>query len=133
MKRFLVFGVLAVVLLFAGTASAQTSQTVVAGATYVLTWDQGDTDAPAFQYYLIVDGVPQMPQAATCVDKSANGVTSFECSVPFPAMTPGNHTITVTATTIVDGTMFQSMTSDPLNIRLVPAPNKPGGLRITIR
>lgn len=113
-------------LLFSCTAHAQTP---VVG-TERLQFDQAAPDlatAQAYVYRLVIDGVRQaVPVTVTC----AGSVSPFACTTPFPALTPGDHTIALTAAVVVNGVEAESLPSVALPVRLVVAPNPPQNLRI---
>lgn len=55
------------------------------------------------------------------------GTTSpFQCTVPIPAFTPGNHTITITATNLAG----ESTKSTPFAFNFVVTPSAPTNIRI---
>lgn len=124
-KRLFLFAALC---LFSTAAYAQTP---VLGNER-LTWDQAGTSLPAvqaFEYKVYIDdavtGTVVTP--VTCI-----GATSpFVCTTPFPASTPGSHTVSVTASAVVNTTRVESLKSAPLPFVLVVAPTAPANVRIS--
>jgi hypothetical protein len=115
---------------FASIAQAQTPATPKSN----LAWDQ---DAPTlavatgYEYAVYIDAAPRLVVAATCT-----GVASpFACQTPIPAMTPGDHSLAVTASdnTSVPGVTQESLKSTAFPVRLFLAPQVPKGLRISIQ
>lgn len=101
------------------------AQNVVTGSK--LAWDQvapSLADASGYSYFYYADGATPRTALAnvTCVGTS----TPFQCSVNFPAFTPGNHTIAVSASNIAG----ESAKSNPLAFIFVVVPGVPTNLRI---
>lgn len=112
--------------------TAQTQPVVITpGAT--LAWEQ-TSEAPSlpasgYEYRLIVDGAPDVAVASTCV-VDATDSTTYHCTSPVPALTPGTHVLTMFArVTNADGTKTPSPLSTPLNA-LVVILTAPQNLRI---
>jgi glucose/arabinose dehydrogenase len=80
-----------------------------------LGWLQQAADAAelaTFQYALYVDGNRTTLSDVNC--STASGGSSFECSAPLPALTPGTHTLEL-ASFVVDGSLLiESARSGPL-------------------
>jgi hypothetical protein len=53
-------------------------------------------------------------------------VTPYQCEAPFPAFTPGPHTLTLTTSNLAG----ESVKSLPLNFAFVVTPGAPTGLKI---
>lgn len=102
-----------------GAASAQTPVPIPSPvpATYKLSWDHDGVNVASWK--LTIDGTDQ----AITPTGPTNG---DDWEVAFPALTPGNHTLTVSACNISG-----CGTSDPLSVRVVVVPARPTGLRIT--
>jgi hypothetical protein len=119
-------------LALASVAQAQTPAT----KTSQLAWDQQApslADAVAYEYAVYVDGgVRQVIGPTTC-----QGTASpFVCQANVPALTPGDHSLTVTASDVVSiaGQPQESPKSDPpFLVRLIFAPQPPKNLRITVK
>lgn len=115
------------ILLAAALLGIPTLAHAQATPTSKLEWDQNAgnlTEAQAITYRYYPDTVPggTVLSPVTCV-----GPTSpFVCNVPFPAFTPGSHTLSMTAGN--DG--GESLKSSPLNFTFVVIPNPPTNLRI---
>lgn len=98
-----------------------------ATSTAKLGWDQGATtllEATSYTYKYYADGsaVGTALTGVTCT----GSVSPFQCQVPFPAFTPGNHTIQITATNVAG----ESDKSSPLDFVFVVNPSSPTNLRI---
>lgn len=105
------------------------AQTAVVGSEQIQ-FDQAAPDlatAQGYVYRLVIDGQRQAtPVAVTC-----QGTASpFACTVPFPPLTPGDHTLALTAAVVVNGVEAESLPSQPISVRMVVAPNPPANLRI---
>ena len=95
-------------------------------------WDQPASDAvelAAFGYAVYVDGA--RTEAASVVCGSAPGAPGFPCSAKLPAMSPGAHTLELTA--FVSGSpSLESPRSSPLHVNVVaqtalaPSASTPG-------
>ena len=102
-------------------------QPPIGTATQRFEWDQEAptlTDAQGYTYKYYPDNATAgiVFQNVTC-----SGTTSpFVCSAPIPAFTPGNHTITVTATNIAG----ESPKSNPFDFNFVVTPSVPRSIRI---
>lgn len=112
-------------LLFVSIANVVSAQTAV--TTSKIGWDQ---DAPSlaeaqsytYKYY------PDSAQGnAILANATCSGAGSpFQCQAPFPAFTPGPHTLTLTASNIAG----ESAQSSPLSFVFVVTPSVPKSLRI---
>ena len=84
-----------------------------------LGWEQlapGVAELQTYGYLAYVDDVPGELAGATCA--STAGANGFACSARLPPMTPGTHTIHLTAY-VDQGGRFESAKSGPLQVRLV--------------
>jgi len=95
-----------------------------------LTWDQDASslaEAQGYTYRVYPDGGAGafVLNGVTCANGEA--VTTFVCSAPFPAFTPGNHTLVLTA----GNADAESLPSIPLAFRFIVVPASPRSLRIT--
>lgn len=112
----------AIVLLFSASAQAQTGT-----PTSRLAWDQGAPDlatAQAYAYTYYADGATTGTAltGVTCTGTAA----PFTCSAAFPAFTPGNHTLTLTAKNVAG----EGPKSSPLSFVFVVLPSAPQNVRI---
>ena len=118
--------VLTLTFLFISTAAfAQ-----VATPNRQLAWDQTNVanaaEAQSFTYKYYPDGAA-VGIALTGV--TCTGTTTVTCTVPFPAFTPGQHTLTLTASNVagesaksaVFSFSFEVVPTAPSNLRLVSA------------
>ena len=109
-------------LIFCAIATVASAQ---AAANKTLAWDQTNvtaTEAQAYTYTYYPDGalVGIVLTGVTCAG------TPVACSVPFPAFTPGSHTLTLTATNIAG----ESPKSSPFAFVFVVVPPAPVNIRI---
>ena len=84
-------------------------------------WSQQATNATelaTFRYAIYVDGTRSEISGATCSTTPSGG--SFQCTGPLPSLTRGAHTVEI-ATFLVDGTVFESARSAPLQVNVVAA------------
>lgn len=114
--------VLLLLLLLPVPLAAQT-----AGPTSQLVWDQVAptlATAQSYTYRLRADGgpTPTVLTGATCTGTAS----PFPCRVPFPAFTPGSHTITLTA----GNAAGESSPSPVLSFTFVVIPAPPSQPRI---
>lgn len=95
--------------------------------TSKLGWDQDAptlSDAQAYTYKYYADG---SSTGAVLSNVTCTGSTSpFVCTAPFPAFTPGNHSIKLTASNLAG----ESSSSLPLDFTFIVTPSVPRGLRI---
>lgn len=116
----------AVVLIVLAVAAPAVAQVPVTGANKI-GWDQAAptlADAQGYTYKYFADAATAgiALAAVTCT-----GTTSpYQCEVPFPAFTPGNHTLTLTAGNLAG----ESAKSAPLSFAFVVTPGAPVNLRI---
>lgn len=114
---------LPLVFLFAVTLSAQ-GPTAIPGATLV--WDQPNATAPeaqGFTYRYYPDGATTGVVLGSVLCGGSPVVT---CAAPFPAFTPGSHTLTLSAGNLAG----EGPKSVPLGFVFVVAPSAPVQLRI---
>lgn len=128
MKRTLFIVAAALMLLSASTVQAQTNPVV---GTERIQFDQAATtvtEANGLTYRLVLDGVRNpTPISVTCVGSAS----PFACTTAaFPALTPGDHQIALTASLVVNGVEAESLPSTPLPVRMIVAPQPPQNLRI---
>ena len=117
---------LCVVLGFAPAVGAQTP-TVQADK---LGWSQTTTasELSLLSFAVFIDGARQPLADVSCVVSSTAGV--YDCVAPFPAMTPGAHTIELVAIRTEGTLVVESAKSAPFAIRLVVGPAVPAALKI---
>lgn len=125
MKRLVQVGLVMLALaLFAGEASAQTQ----AGPGSRLTWTQVAStlaDAQALTYRAYFDeGTTGVVLVATCAATATPN--SFNCVAPIPAVTPGSHTVQLTAANVAG----ESPKSVGLQFTMQAVANTPTGLGI---
>jgi len=105
------------------TATAVLAQAI---PTSKLGWDQGAptlAEAQGYTYLVYADGATTpLTLTATCVGTA----TPFQCEAPFPAFTPGNHTLTMSAKNAAG----ESAKTAPFPFTFVVIPATPTGLRI---
>lgn len=102
---------------------------VTAQATSVskLAWDESAPDlatAQAYTYKYYPDGAT-VGMALTGVVCTGT-MSPFQCAVAFPAFTPGNHSVVLSATNVAG----ESMKSSPFAFVFVVVPAAPANLRI---
>jgi hypothetical protein len=82
-------------------------------------WDQSASDAvelATYGYAIYVDGARTDATGVTC--GSSPAAPGFPCSAKLPAMTPGNHTLELTAF-VNAGTLLESPRSSPVRVNVV--------------
>lgn len=90
-------------------------------------WNQeaptlADAQNYTYKYYDNGSTTPQTLIGVTCT-----GTTSpFACQAPFPAFTPGNHSVTLTASNIAG----ESPKTSPLDFTFIVSPASPTNFRI---
>lgn len=110
------------------SASAQTN--VTPGRT--LGWDQpavNQAEASSFVYKTYTDGSNTgvtLSDVACTAPVAGSPVGTFPCSAPFPAATPGSHSLTATASNAAG----ESLQSTPFAFIFVVLPNPPRNLRL---
>jgi hypothetical protein len=110
-------------LAMASLATAQSTGT----SSSKLAWDQTgvasavDAQALTYRYYADGSATGIVLTGVTCA-----GTTTVTCSAPFPAFTPGNHAITLTAANVAG----ESIKSSSFAFVFVVVPSAPGNLRI---
>lgn len=103
------------------SAQAQTA-TALPSDSFAWTIAEGLTAAQRYTYTLELDGALRAgPVSVTC---GLNG-TDARCVTPIPALTPGQHTVRVRATDILDGRAIDSDFSAPLSFVLIVKPQAP--------
>ena len=112
-----------------GSAIAIQAQT--AGAVSKLFWDQPAPDLATAQGYTYAhydDGSSSGVDftGVTCAAKVPAVAQLFDCSVAFPAFTPGQHTVTITAKNVAG----ESPKSAVFTFTFVVVPGTPTNLRI---
>lgn len=119
-----------VALIALGVAAPALAQTAAVPAQHRLAWDQAApslAEAQGYQYAIYVDGGPRtVLSGVTCTGTAS----PWTCAVPFPALTPGDHQIRLTAAVVVGDVIAESLPSVPFDVRVVVAPQPPSGLRI---
>lgn len=116
---------LALLLSIASIANAQGQ----VGSLSRMSWEQGaptiqDAQSYLYMYYADGNATGLFISGVSCVQ--ANVEMTFTCSAPFPAFSPGTHTITLTART--EG--MESDKSNVLTFRFIIVPVAPRLLRI---
>jgi len=114
---------LILLLLFIINASAQNQASV----NQKFAWDQAAltlADAQGYTYKYYADGSTTGINFAGIA--CTGSASPFVCSVSIPAFTPGNHTITITASNIAG----ESPKSIPFAFAFVVTPAVPTGIRI---
>jgi hypothetical protein len=107
----------------ASLASAQNTGT----ASSKIGWDQAgvasaaEAQALTYRYYADGSATGIVLTGVTCA-----GTTAVTCQAPFPAFTPGSHTITLTAGNVAG----ESAKSSPFAFVFVVIPSAPTNLRI---
>lgn len=91
-----------------------------------LAWDQSGADLATVQAYTY-KYYPDLATTGTVLSNvTCSGTTSpFQCEVAYPAFTPGNHTVKISASNIAGETL-----SDPFAFTFVVQPAKPLNLHI---
>lgn len=107
------------------------AQTPGAAASSRIAWSQAAPDLASAQSYAIkfyADGATtgQPLAGVTCTGASS----PFQCVAPFPAFTPGNHSLQLTATITVGGVTAESARSAVISFQFVVAPATPANLSI---
>lgn len=120
---------LCTIFVLAGAAGAQTPPPAV--ATDRIGFDQPATsaDLAMLTWRYVLDGAAAQPLAGVTCAPIAGQVDRHLCQAPWPAMTPGQHTIALIAR-LTDGTLtIDSAPSAPFTFRFVVAPGAPENVR----
>lgn len=109
------------------TASVFAQQPPIGTATQRFAWDQeaptlADAQAYTYKYYPDSSTTGIAFTGVTC----SGTASPFTCSAPIPAFTPGNHTITITASNVAG----ESAKSNPFAFNFVVTPGVPNNIRI---
>lgn len=110
---------LVLVLAVPGIARAQTPVPSPTPATTKLAFDHDGVNVSG--YKLQVDAGEKLPVVATCTGEGSVRT----CEIPFPALTPGPHTLVVIAWNLAG-----EAASDPFAVTVVVVPTKPVNIRI---
>jgi hypothetical protein len=115
MKRLLFVLILVLVAL---PSAGQTPVPSPTPPATLLSWDHDGVNTDG--YALAVDGVRSVVTATCAVVASVRS-----CTVPFPALTPGQHTLIVSAYNVAG-----ESAADPFLVNVVVKPLKPVNIRI---
>lgn len=118
MRRVLAGLVAACLLIPAGAAAQSPAVPVPSPNTLKLAWDHDGLNTDG--YALTVDGVRAVVTPTCAV---VNTVRT--CEMPFPALTPGDHTLIVSAFNAAG-----EASADPLLVTVFVKPAKPGNVRL---
>ena len=114
-----------IILAFASVAYAQPNPPATGGNK--IGWDQSAPTLAEAQGYTYKYYPDASPTGTTLATVTCAGTTSpYQCEVAFPAFTPGNHTLTLTASNIAG----ESVKSAPLNFVFTVTPSAPTNLKI---
>lgn len=110
--------------IFTLLAELALAQSAVPGST--LAWDQSNTDAVSaqaytYKYYADGSSVGVVLTGVVC-----SGSAPVSCTAPFPAFTPGQHSLQLTATNAAG----ESVKSSPFAFTFVVVPSAPANIRI---
>lgn len=103
----------------AGAASAQTTVPSPIPSSTRLVWDHDGVNVSSWK--LTIDGTDQV---VTPSASPADGAQAW--SIPFPALTPGAHTLIVCAVNVAGS----GCSDPPFSVKVVVVPSKPTALRI---
>lgn len=111
-------------------ASFSYGQTTPASQTSKIGWDQeavtlADAQGYIYKYYADSYAIGVVLNNVTCTGT----VSPFQCQVAFPAFTPGEHNLTLTAENLAG----VSPPSNVLSFKFVVTPSAPGNVRIIIK
>ena len=114
-----------ILLLIANVVSAQNPNAV---ATSKLGWDQeaitlAEVQGYTYKYYADAATTGIALTSVVC----AGSVSPFQCEAPFPAFTPGNHSIQITASNLAGES---PKSTPPLDFTFVVTPVTPSRVRI---
>ena len=118
MKRLLVAFIIATIPVLAAGQAIPTSK---------IGWDQEAptlADAQGYTYKYYPDNAPSGVTLSGVVCSGA--ASPFTCTAPFPAFTPGNHSITMTAANLAG----ESAKTSPLDFTFIVTPSTPARIRI---
>lgn len=128
MKRIILAALMCALLGFTAVASAQTPVTTASK----IAWDQqapslAEAQAYAYKYYAdgAATGVALTGVVCTSITAPTGGVVP-QCEAPFPAFTPGSHSLALTAANDAG----ESVKSAPISFVVVVIPAAPNNLRI---
>lgn len=95
-----------------------------------LGWTQsaGAAEIADLTFGVYVDGSKVALPTATCVAAATTGM--YDCVAPFPAMTPGAHTLELVAIRTMGTTVLESAKSVPLAVTFVVVPSAPQSPRV---
>lgn len=95
-----------------------------------LGWTQsaGSAEIAELTFSVYVDGSKLALPGATCVAAATTGL--YDCLAPFPAMTPGAHTVELVAIRTMGPTVVESVKSVPLAVTFVVVPSAPQSPRV---
>lgn len=82
-------------------------------------------EAQGYTYKYYPDGSTSGITLSNIVCGNGASATSFQCTAPFPAFTPGKHTLTISATNVAG----ESTKSSPFDFSFVVVPAAPANLR----
>lgn len=117
-------GLLALVMVVGLASGAAAQGTATTGNK--LAWDQPNatlTEAQGFVYKQYADGATT---GVVLTGVTCSGTTTITCQTAFPAYTPGNHSVTVTAS----AGSVESLKSTPLAFQFIVVPSAPANVRI---
>ena len=120
---------LVTICVLAGAAGAQAQPAAI--ATDRVGFDQPATSAELalLTWRFVLDGAPAQPLAGVTCAPISGQVDRHACSAPWPAMTPGQHTIAIIARRTEGTLTLDSAPSAPFTFRFVVAPSTPENVR----
>lgn len=113
-------------ILFATPALAQTPVTPLS----TMAWDQAAPTLTAAQSYIYGLYIGTAPRADLPTVTCTGTASPYRCTAPVPAMTPGPHTLQLTASQLVAGVRGESAKTPPLAIVMVIAPAAPSNFTL---
>ncbi len=116
-------------LVFLALPVLASAQQAVSGNEKVA-WDQNAPDLNTAQSYVYAVYIDSGPRTVLSGVSCTGTAAPFQCQVPFPAATPGQHTLQLTAANVINGQTAESVKSAPLPFVLIVAPDAPTNLRI---
>lgn len=114
------------VLGWAGQAMAQATTPIV--GTEKLGWDQPAADTAELgliRWQAYLDGAATAVPILNATCEQVKGSAGFPCRGDIPALTPGDHSIVLTAYFEVGTIKVESPRAEPLPVRMVVAPMAP--------